>query len=229
MKKLTKKPKVNIGSPAPDFMGGTPSREEIAKYVQSIMENFYIPIISSQIQLSSMIMQAILLEKKVCTNEEIKTIAAEFIREHKFRELAIKNQAAITALLVKQVNFSDTEIDLKTENGLLTRLSAALKLLETEDYGLTEDQKPKVVDVFNLALTSLVQLNMKKTEGLTDKDMRDISLRAIELRNELVKAKFPIEFPEQSTDFSEIFRSSLIHLLTEVAARSALGVNPPTL
>lgn len=62
------------------YMGGKPSRMEVANYVQAVMENHYIPQLYNQLQLGLMTIQAILIEKGICTGEEIEEITKEFLK-----------------------------------------------------------------------------------------------------------------------------------------------------
>lgn len=64
-----------------EYLSQNPNRLEVANYVNSLLEHQYVPMIMSHIQLSSMVLQAILIEKKVCTGEEIEAISKQFVEE----------------------------------------------------------------------------------------------------------------------------------------------------
>lgn len=63
------------------YMAGKPSRLEVANYVNAMLEKNYMPLIASltnQVKLSTMVLQGVLIDKGVCTGEEIKEITEEF-------------------------------------------------------------------------------------------------------------------------------------------------------
>ena len=65
------------------YMRGRPNRMEVANYVNALLEEKYIPEIKKlqqSIQLGIMVTQAILIQKNICTGEEIKAITKEFIK-----------------------------------------------------------------------------------------------------------------------------------------------------
>lgn len=68
------------------YMRGRPNREEVAQYVNNLLEQKYMPEILKQIglaqqsmQLGLMALQAILINKELCTGDEIKQVTQEFI------------------------------------------------------------------------------------------------------------------------------------------------------
>lgn len=63
------------------YMAGKPSRLEVSNYVNAMLEKNYMPLIVSltnQVKLSTMVLQGVLIDKGVCTGEEIKEITEEF-------------------------------------------------------------------------------------------------------------------------------------------------------
>ena len=79
-----------------NYMKGRPSRVEVANYVNSILEQKFVPAIMAEInnyqksvQLGFMALQAILINKGVCTGEEIEEVTKQFIKQH---EDALKEQ-----------------------------------------------------------------------------------------------------------------------------------------
>lgn len=63
------------------YMAGKPSRLEVANYVNAMLEKNYMPLIAAltnQVKLSTMVLQGVLIDKGVCTGEEIKEITEEF-------------------------------------------------------------------------------------------------------------------------------------------------------
>lgn len=223
MKIKSKKPKISLSS-TEDYMNQTPSRGEVAGYVQSIMDGYYMPLISSQIQLSSVILQGILLEKGLCTSEEMKEIAANFIREHKLREISIKDQSKVTSFLVKESQLDVPEESIKSETSLYTRLQAVEKLLVSEtDYKIPDDCK---ADLYDLIKSSLLMMDNVQSDNpkITDDDLKQVSLRALELRNKLLKAGYKIEFDENSKDNVLLVQSAILHVLVELIAKSSVGI-----
>ena len=62
-----------------------PNRGEVIAYVTNLWEHQQLPAVTSLIQMSSMVLQAILIDKGVCTGDEIKDITEKFIAEHQRR------------------------------------------------------------------------------------------------------------------------------------------------
>lgn len=63
------------------YMAGKPSRLEVANYVNAMLEKNYLPLIATlenHLKLSTMVLQGVLIDKGVCTGEEIKEITEEF-------------------------------------------------------------------------------------------------------------------------------------------------------
>lgn len=69
------------------YLQGKPNRMEVANYVNGLMEEHYMPDIMNNfsnthqaMQLGFMTIQAILIQKGICTEDEIKSMTEEFIR-----------------------------------------------------------------------------------------------------------------------------------------------------
>ena len=218
----TKKPKVSLQSDG-EYMLQTPTRGEVAGYIQSIMDGYYMPLIASQIQLSSVILQGILLEKGLCTSEEMKEIAANFIQEHKLREISIKDQSKVTPFLMREAKLEVQEI--KPEDSLAIRLQALEKLLSSEtDYKIPDDCKTDLYDLIKSSLLTYNELQNKDSK-ITDGDLKQISLRSLELRNKLMKSGFKIEFDEKSKDNVLLVQSAILHVLVELIAKASVGLH----
>ena len=69
-----------------EYLQGTPTRMEVANYVNTLIEQHWFPRLVHQTQLGMMVLQGILLKKNVCTPEEIKEITEEFIKEYESRQ-----------------------------------------------------------------------------------------------------------------------------------------------
>lgn len=63
------------------YMQGRPNRMEVANYVNALMEEHYVPAINAQMQLGLMVIQSIIIEKGICTGEELQQRTEEFIRQ----------------------------------------------------------------------------------------------------------------------------------------------------
>lgn len=66
-----------------EYMYGTPSRLEVANYVNELLEEHYIPLIqniSNGIRLSVMVLQSILLTKGVISQDELQAVTDEFVK-----------------------------------------------------------------------------------------------------------------------------------------------------
>ena len=80
------------------YMNGKPTRVEVANYVNALLEEHYMPRIDQSMQminqgakLGIMIMQAILIDKGICTGEEIEQFTHNFI-EHQKEEIKKQQQ-----------------------------------------------------------------------------------------------------------------------------------------
>lgn len=63
------------------YMRGRPNRMEVANYVNALMEQKYIPQLQEQTSMGFMVIQALLIEKGICTGEEIEQMTKEFIKQ----------------------------------------------------------------------------------------------------------------------------------------------------
>lgn len=72
------------------YLQGKPTRLEVANYVNALLEQEYMPAIQNEIinnvnsmKLGIMILQGILVNKGICTGEEIEQLTNEFIENYK--------------------------------------------------------------------------------------------------------------------------------------------------
>lgn len=63
------------------YMRGRPNRMEVVNYVNALLEDKYMPMIQGQTSLGFMVIQAILIEKGICTGEEIEEITKKFVAQ----------------------------------------------------------------------------------------------------------------------------------------------------
>ena len=68
------------------YMRGRPNRMEVANYVNALLEQKYIPQLQEQTSMGFMVIQALLIEKGICTGEEIEQMTKEFIKQKQAQE-----------------------------------------------------------------------------------------------------------------------------------------------
>ena len=85
----TRKPKHHTKYNDQKYLYGTPTRAEVANYVNALLEEKYIPELKKLIMavnahsaLSHQVVLALLLKKGICTEDEIKEITEEFIKRN---------------------------------------------------------------------------------------------------------------------------------------------------
>lgn len=206
--KKTKVPVVKLESNE-DYMKGQPTRAEVAQYVSSAMENFYIPLLSEQVQLSAMIIQAILIEKNVCTGEEIKRITKEFTQEHIFRQNVIKNRDAIQEFLAK-------ESEISGDSDLQFRVRAIEKCLKEKDYNFSDKNR---IMIQQFCAEVLKALESKE-------DLKSLSVKALTLRNALIDEGVLFNVADKSEDVPALFGSAILHVLTEIVMVATTSIVP---
>lgn len=139
-----------------------PSRLEVANYVNSLMEFHYMPVITNHIQMSAMVLQAILIDKGVCTGEDIKEITEKFVSEQQRR-------AAIDAI----------------EKGLVSKLNRAVTSINSGEWIVSENKQTFLKDALSKASSLLINLNLDGGKGVTDTDIQDVLKHLIDVRVEV--------------------------------------------
>ena len=202
-KKITENAKTKMaeGFISPEdkrYMEGKPNRIEVANYVNSLIENHYMPTITNYIQMSSMVLQAILIEKGVCTGEEIKEITEKFVEENQKR---IRDKQVL-----RDINDpSKADLYKEMEDGVVARLNDACTNHIWEDEELSEDEVKSISTTIYNALTSLLHLNTSEDteliktiqnglKGLIDEmlnlkaslDNKTIAIKDINKRDDLI-------------------------------------------
>ena len=125
-----------------------PTRLEVGNYVNALMERHYMPVITNYIQMSSMVLQAILIEKGVCTGDEIKNITEKFVSEQQ-RRMAMET----------------------AEDGLISRVSRASHQISEGKWDIsTEDEKMALKSVLDRVHDILVDINFSETPSTTETD-----------------------------------------------------------
>lgn len=142
------------------YMEGKPNRIEVANYVNSLMENHYMPLITNYIQMSSMVLQAILLKKGICTGDEIKEITEKFVEENQRR---VKDSQT----LQKIHNPNNENIYKEMENGLVERIDKMLAELSGETWKveeLSEDERKSIYTAIYSSFIDLVNANINSDD-----------------------------------------------------------------
>ena len=118
----------------------------------------------TQIQMSSMVLQAILIEKGVCTGDEIKDITEKFVSEQQ-RRMAMD----------------------AAENGLISRLSKAAARIKEDEWKIpTEDEKTAIWSALDKAHRILVDANFDTNATVTDEDMKTCAESLKSIKNSIV-------------------------------------------
>lgn len=120
------------------WLSKQPTRMEVASYVNALWERHYLPTITNYIQMSSMVLQAILIEKGVCTGDEIKSITEKFVSEQQ-RRMA-----------------EDT-----LEDGLISVINKIVANIKDGKWAVsTEDEKAAICSALEMARTTLIAINL---------------------------------------------------------------------
>lgn len=128
-----------------------PTRLEVGNYVNALMERHYMPVITNYIQMSSMVLQAILIEKGVCTGDEIKVITEKFVSEQQ-RRMAMET----------------------AEDGLISRVSRAAERISEGKWDISpEDESVVLKSVLNRVHDILVDINFSDTPSTTETDIEN--------------------------------------------------------
>ena len=161
-KKILENKEKNNGLSAEDnaYMKSKPTRLEVANYVNSLMEQHYMPLITNYIQMSSMVLQAILLRKGICTGDEIKEITEEFVKENQRR---VKETQAL-----KEIRNPDNQAKTEEmENGLVARIDKFLKEFTGETWKaekLGEDERKSIYYTIYTSIVDLVNVNINSSD-----------------------------------------------------------------
>lgn len=170
------------------YMNGTPTRLEVANYVNALIEEHYMPHIQGLIQMSSMVLQGILIKKNVCTGDELKEITEEFVEEQKRRTAAmekIKSGELLKEVMTDeyvetlQAHYKDVSKgvysiqDSNTQDKIALNIQSAANVLE----GLVKGK----ASISDEARENMLQLLMK--------DKRDIESGEIKLNKSEDKSR----------------------------------------
>ena len=181
------------------WLGEYPTRMEVANYVNALFERHYMPVITNYIQMSSMVLQAILIDKGICTGDEIKIITEKFVSEQQRR-------AAIDAM----------------ENGLVSKLSKVINYLESGMWTVQsnsegDSEKSGLLEVLKRAHDTLVNININDNHPVTDEDMKTCA-------GDLENLKSLVEGDSVTLEGDKA-KPRLINLLSALVTRFQSGVN----
>lgn len=171
-----------------------PTRLEVSNYINALWEHHYLPLVTNYIQISSMVLQAILIDKGVCTGEEIKDITEKFVSEQRRR----------------------AEME-TAEDGLVGRLSeAATNLNEGKWKVSTEDEKVAIGSVLDKAYQHLVDINFNKSSTITEEEMGICADNLESIKSSINDGIIKLE--------DEKIKKRLMKLLTESIQRFRRGI-----
>ena len=155
------------------YMNGHPTRLEVANYVNALMEEKYVPMFQSMIQMSAMVIQGILIEKSICTGEELETITKQFMEEQEKRMAATKTinstellKEVLTPDYVK--NMSEHLDDIKANK------------MGISDTGVVE----RLANVYSQAVSAMRTL-VDKTAILTDFSRENILKGLVDIKRQI--------------------------------------------
>lgn len=72
-----------------NYLNGKPTRLETMNYVNNLLDKKYIPMLTQNLdatRLALMVLQGILIDKGVCTGEDIQKASEAFIEAHRKKE-----------------------------------------------------------------------------------------------------------------------------------------------
>ena len=164
------------------YMEGKPTRIEIANYVTNLMDNHYMPMITNYIQMSSMVLQGILLKKEICTGDEIKEITEEFVKESHRRQKETQALKKINEPVVYDI-----------ENGLVDRINQVLKNFSSDQWKseeLSDDERKSLYTSLYTSMIDLVNIHINSDD---EELMKDIEEELPKLNDELTNLKKLLE------------------------------------
>lgn len=135
-----------VSSEDQKWLSKQPTRMEVASYVNALWERHYLPTITNYIQMSSMVLQAILIDKGVCTGDEIKSITEKFVSEQQ-RRMA-----------------EDT-----LEDGLVGTINKTVANIKSGKWVVcTEDERAAICSALDVASNMLVTINLRSSVNNED-------------------------------------------------------------
>lgn len=173
------------------FMNGFPTRMEVANYLNALLEEKYMPAIQNMVQMSAMVLQAMMIKKGICTGDELEELSKEFLKEHEKR-MAAMNTINSTELL-KEVLVPE----------YATSLDNNLKKLQGGSFSFkSSDYENEVIQAVTPAVNELKKMIDEDNHAVLTDDSREKILQG------LVDVKRKIETNEiefnRLTDKSEV-------------------------
>ena len=185
------------------YMKEKPSRYEVASYVNSLLEKHYMPVITNYIQMSSMVIQAILLEKGICTGDEIKKMTEQFVAENQKRMEEQKDE--------------QDKLD-KMENGLVGNLYDIHRAITMERWKFVNVQDkdvfaPKILKIIN----AFVELN--SNSNVIVENLKNVLVEAESMKSQVelgtsrfVSIKYNVDFTRLMTKVIDSLKESISNL-----------------
>lgn len=203
MLSTTKKTQKNIKAKQPGetispenekWLKERPTRLEVGNYVNALMERHYMPVITNYIQMSSMVLQAILIEKGVCTGDEIKNITEKFVSEQQ-RRMAMET----------------------AEDGLISRVSRAAERISEGKWDISaEDEKMALKSALDRVHDILVDINFNETPTITEVDIENCAENLKSIQKSIVNGVIRIQ--------EDKVKVTLQILLGDIIARFEKGI-----
>lgn len=209
--------KISEGFISPEdkkYMEGKPNRIEIANYVNSLMENHYMPMITNYIQISSMVIQAILLEKGICTGDEIKKITEKFVEENKYR-----------SKLMQTYNKVKTS-DIKLTDELINNLELLIKDLEEGNWkaeGLSKDEFDSIFNTISQSSILITNINVNSEDKELMKAIKNRLPEFIDSLNNLSLAISNNSIHIKTSDNKQKLKNLLIDLISRFTTINKIG------
>ena len=185
------------------YMKEKPSRYEVASYVNSLMEKHYLPLVTNYIQMSSMVIQAILLEKGICTGEEIKKMTEQFVAEQQKR--------------IEEQQREQKEIE-NMENGLVGELYDLHKCISMEKWKFTDSKDKSDFELKLLKLINTLVAVNKKSE-VTEEKLQEVLTDTESMKSKIDSGTSRFTSIKYNMDFSKAMEKAIESLNQAISAQ----------
>ena len=202
------------------YMEGKPNRIEVANYVNGLLDNHYMPLITNYIQMSSMVLQAILIEKGVCTGDEIKDVTEKFVKENRRR---MKENQALKKLNEPVVH--------EMENGLVERINQMLKSFSKEDWKteeLSEDVRKSLYTSLYGSMIDLINLNINPDDQELINEIAEEFPKLIEELTRLKKSLDNGTLVIKNTENGDVLKTLITDVLQRLSTQQFTEKSPET-
>lgn len=161
------------------YLSGHPTRLEVANYVNALLEERYLPHVQGLIQMSSMVLQAILIKKGICTGEELRSITEEFVKEQERRTKAM--EGIKSGELLKEVLTDKYVENLKAHADKISK--GEFSFQDADIQGTIASQLKKSAEMLKTVVQDKIEFDEVKREVLlkelmeSKRQMEDGSIR----------------------------------------------------